>query len=519
MPIRDAGATSTPPRPKRRRQPSRPAPSPSFTRPVGGQPFAPQQRQAATHTRRAVQRLPRPVVAAPPVVRNPTPAQTQAAARQIARSLTRAVGPGSPREKIARRDQIVAQIRTDPSLTRVRRSLEHWQREQAKLIQPGAFRDRVKAGPPDRKIGIGPGPLNLATVNLTALGGALNRGFAAATPGLHAGSAEAQFARNALADIRTLGTAPFVGAYELGSLGVDVVTGHPGRAASKSAKFAKGVAESTVNTITHPGRAFLEHPILTPLTFSGIGSVAGRTAGAIARGAGSTVEAAGVRGALARAGSTARSPIALTEDAAGGLAERTYSKDVIRKRAQIARDRSREPLRDAEGKVVTVRQRGREVPVLRPRNERERARLAKRRGDLLASRANLAERLERDVETKARKVKGIRSRAGRDVVAMVAEGTITSAKHFQGDLIKHVARLKGLIAQHDADMRATGHSTVFRHEGDLEKAKARVSNRREDPSLPEGVGAGGADRGGRDRAWPRPCRPGRGGVGCGADRR
>lgn len=474
MPRVDPGYNSPPPKPKRRRQP-KPRPAPSFTRSPVERPFAPQQRQAARRTQRAVQRLPRPVVASPPVIRNPTPRQTQAAARQIAHSLTRAVGPGgSNRDRIARRDAIIAQVRTDPRLTRVKRSLEHWQREQARLINPDAFRDRVKAGPAPTKARIGVGPLNLATVNLTALSGAINRGFAAATPGLHSGTAEAQFARNALGDVRTLATAPFIGAYELGSLGADVVTGHPGRAAGKAARFGRGVAEQTTETVRHPGRSFVEHPILTGLTFSGIGSVGGRAAGAVARGAGSTVEAAGVRGALARAGSTARSPIALTDDLAGGIVERGFSKDLTRKAAQRARDASREPLRDAEGKVVTVRQRGREVPVLKPRSERERARLAKRRGDLLASRANLAERLERDVESKARKIKGVRSRAGRDVVAMVAEGTITSARHFKTDLSKHVTRLRGLIAQHDADIRATGHSTVFRHEGELEKAQARV---------------------------------------------
>jgi hypothetical protein len=67
--------------------------SPAFGGPsTATRPFQAQQRQAAQRTQRATARLPRAPVAAPPIIRNPTPRQTQAAARQISSSITRASG-------------------------------------------------------------------------------------------------------------------------------------------------------------------------------------------------------------------------------------------------------------------------------------------------------------------------------------------------------------------------------------------------------------------------------------------
>jgi hypothetical protein len=144
----------------RKKKPPPPRPSQSFTSSPFQRPFAGQTRQGAQKVQRAVRHLPQPVVATPPVIHNPTPRQVQHAAHQIARSITRAVGTsGSNAEKIARRDAIVAQIRTDPRLHRVNRSLTHWQREQAKLIRPDAYRDRAVPGRSDKHARIGVGRL------------------------------------------------------------------------------------------------------------------------------------------------------------------------------------------------------------------------------------------------------------------------------------------------------------------------------------------------------------------------
>jgi hypothetical protein len=404
-------------------------------------------------------------VAAPPVIRNPTPRQTHAAARQIAQSVTRAVGThGTARERIARRDALLAQIRTDPRYSRVRQSLAHWVRERDKITRVD-LRDRVGPGHPTvLHAGIGP-PINLTAIRHT---------LAAATPGLQSGSAEAQFARNALGDLRSLGEAPFVGGYALGSTAFDALSGHPGRAAGRTARFARGVAESTVHDVRHPGEAFREHPVLTLLNLGGVASVAGRGAGAVARGVGTVPEAAGVRGALARAGSTARPPIALTEDVAGGIVERRYSKDLGRKAVQAYRDSAREPLRDAHGNVVTVRQGNRDVPVLRPHTEIERTHLANQRADTLAARANATERLERDRAVHEGKVRGVRGRAQRQVVRWAAEGVITSAKRMPDDLRGYVKRVRSNLATHEAEVRAGAQPSIYRHEGEVEQARANV---------------------------------------------
>jgi hypothetical protein len=461
----------------RKKKPPPPRPSQSFTSSPFQRPFAGQTRQGAQKVQRAVRHLPQPVVATPPVIHNPTPRQVQHAAHQIARSITRAVGTsGSNAEKIARRDAIVAQIRTDPRLHRVNRSLTHWQREQAKLIRPDAYRDRALPGRSDKHARIGVGPLSLATINTTAGARAISNVLAAAAPGLQIRDTPAQFIRNAGGDLKTLAEGPFIGGYALGSAFVGDINEslHGGPVARRETKLVTDALRGTYQTLRHPLKSEGEHPILTPLTFAGIASSAGRVAGAGVRAVGSTPDAGGIRGAAARAGSTARSPIALGDDLGAGIVERRASKDIGRAAVQRARDRSREPLRDVEGNVVTHKG----LPVLKTRSgmfgDLERARLNKRRADILASRANLSERLARDVASDELKVRGVRGRAAKDVVAMVTEGTITTARHFERDLRAHVDRLKANIARHDADVRAGRDSSVFRHEGELEKAQRRV---------------------------------------------
>ena len=266
------------------RVPSRPAPHPPVRRPAptrpsavfGGPatvraPFAHQQRQAQRRTDRARARLPRAPIATPPVIHNPSRGQVHAAARQITRSINRVVGPGGSNEdRIARRDALLREVRTNPRYARVKRSLDHWSREQARLINPGAFRDTVKAGPQPRRARVGVGPLNLATVNLTATGRALGGAFASATPGLHSGSAEAQFTRNALSDVGHLPLMVPQTAYEVSAAAYEAAHGDTKRAK----ELVKGL---TGGVYGHLARGdfngaieyFRQHPVYAALADSG----------------------------------------------------------------------------------------------------------------------------------------------------------------------------------------------------------------------------------------------------------
>lgn len=470
----------------RRRVRREPTPAPrGVTGAFGGassqRPFAGQQAAAARTTERARERLPRATIAVPPIIANPTVRQIRAAKAQLVRSVRTAVGTGgTAHDRRARHDALLHDIATDPRYAAARRSINHWTQAEARLIDPTRRVDTVKAGPAPKRARLGVGPLNLGTVNVTAATEAARHAVESATPGLQVGDGPGQFARNALKDVGTLAEAPFVGAVGIAGLGADVVTGHPERAARKAAAFGKGVVESTVQEVKHPEQAFLEHPLLTTLDFAGLASVGGRVAGAVARGAGSTVEAAGVRGSLARAGSTVRPPLALTDEPGGPIKQRTYSKDLTRKRAQVAADRRREPLTHPDGTVVTVHDRGHEVPVLRSRTRStvrhpavgERAALQDSRGDVVASRANMRERLVREqagaeskvqspsgaaaanmrarIERGAQRVLGVSGRDARDLVQLAVEGTIRSAEHFTEDLRQRRADLERAWSSHDA---------------------------------------------------------------------
>jgi hypothetical protein len=449
--------------------PTRPKPSgPSGA--FGGarstRPLERQQRQARNQTERAARRTPRPVIAAPPVIANPTPRQTRAAKAQIVASLNRQLGDSRGAERNRQRETILHRIRTDPGMARTRASLEHWSQADQALITPYARarlgRDRVKPGPEPKRVGIGP-----ASINLTATGLAIANAAERAAPGLASGSAEARFGANAFKDVGTLATAPFVAGAGIAGIGMDLAKGDVGKAAGKVEQFGRGVVEGTYRDWSHPQTYLREHPLLFGLDVAGATAVAGRAAGAVARGAGSTAASSGVRGALARTGSTVRSPLALTDEVHGPVVERSFSKDLTRKAAQSARDTFREPLRDAEGKVVTRSDRGREVPVLKA-TEGERRRELKKEGDFQSSRANNVERMVRDAAEHEMRVKGLRGRRAKDLVSMVVEGTITSARHFDEDLRSERDRIAGYLAEHDR----TG--DVYRHGGDLKAAQAKV---------------------------------------------
>jgi hypothetical protein len=481
-----------------RKIPRTPPPRPGGV--FGGLPtgpaLQPQQHAAHKRTARAQGALPKRPVPHVPIIRHPSPTQTRAAQRVITNAVNRQLGATHGAERQRRRDEVYSEIATDPRHKATRRVIRHYARAQAendalklarrmgvkgvsrattlaagRILQArgvGANRvDTVRAGPaptvlrPLKLAGIGAG-LNLTNLNRAVLG-ATSLGKGDEGPNL--------FVKKIGADLKSLGEAPFVGGYTVGAGAWEAAHGRPQRLIG----FGKGIAKGAVQEARHPIKSFEEHPLLTLLDASAVGTVAGRTAGALARGAGSTVERGGVRGALARVGSTARAPIATSTDAgavkAGAYAERKFSKDLTRKAAQAFTDASREPVRDAAGNVVTVKQRGRTVPVLQA-HPGERDRALRREGNFRGARANARERTVRDRTAAATNVGrlrgGVRGERARSLVAMVHEGTITSAKHFEQDITAELGRLKGEYAARIGD-------EGFRHSGEADAARHKIA--------------------------------------------
>jgi hypothetical protein len=220
---------------------------------------------------------------------------------------------------------------------------------------------------------------------------------------LQGGSAENQFLKNALGDVGDAAARDVPGRRRVrgGAPRIMRRTVTPrGRRSSVPGCVQGlkdvGAGQLIAGAFDAGGRVVPQASGVRALDVAGGVSAVGRVAGAVARGAGSTVAEAGARGALARAGSTVRPAIGLNEDGGVAHVQRAYSKDVTRKAAQVAADKAREPLLDAEGRSVTVMDRGREVPVLKAPSRGSGERLLRGRADMVASRANSVERLVRD---------------------------------------------------------------------------------------------------------------------------
>ena len=332
--------------------------------------------------------------------------------------------------------------------------------------------NRYKAipAPKARTVALGPASVNI-TPALTKLGA--GAAAALAQTSLNVGDIGPRNFANAIGDdVKQMGTGAFVGLYGLGQGIYDqTVRGDPRRLQ----ELGTGTAKGTYETFRHPVRSAQQDPLITALTFAGgIGAV-GRIGGALARGAGSTAASGGLRGALARAGSDVRPPIAYSADAArGGLKERSYSRDLIRKSVQVANDARREPLRHPDGSVVTVTRRGREVPVLAPKGVgggtlAEVERMGRKQADYAASAQQSAEYHMRDAANREFAVRGLRGQHAKDLVAMVAEGTIRSEKTFGQDLRAYRDMVKGELARHERGEK------VFRTHREVKDAKAQVA--------------------------------------------
>ena len=466
----------------------RPTPLPPSTVPqniFGGPVFSAEQERAAQKVSRARKRLPEPPLPAIPTLRNPTRKQQRAAAQLVQKAIVNLAGGRDVRRQSEVMDALMSDPRSLRRLAPVNRAaaarLERMfaaqaqragyggsRAQRAQIGQALAMQDTVKPGV-RKRIGL---PGASIEFNPAAL-----RSVLAAVTSLEQGdSGPRQFVSRVGSDLKTLGTAPFVGAVSLGQ-GVSqaVRTGQTDQLEDMVVEAAKG----TVETFKHPIKSFEQNPLLTALTFGGATSVAGRVGGAAARGAGKK-DAGGVRGALDRVGTTVRPPIALVDDPGlvrngQGLVERSYSKDLTRKAAQEAKDSRREPLRDAEGKVVTVKQRGRDVPVLKATTRereggiaRNRAGQAGRQADFEAARANAVERHVRQEADRELKGRGVKGKRGRDAVALVVEGTVRSAKSFEKDLRSHRAKL-------EREYRARIGDKGFRNTGEAQANRQRVA--------------------------------------------
>lgn len=361
-----------------------------------------------------------------------------------------------------------------------------------------AARDTVRAGKADQKVGIGP-----AQVNVTKLG----RTLAAATTLDRGDLGPRQIVNNALSDVAGLGTAPFVGGVQVAGALDSLRRGDTAQAGRRAGALAEALyqgAKASVPVLlaqgkfSEAGRAAKEHPVFAVLDTAAAAGIAGRVAGGVARGAGSNVAATGVRGGLARFGSTVRQPIALTSDPAairaGAIRQRSYSMDAIRKGVQVAKDRPREIVRDARGRPVIVVDRGRRTTVLKP-TASEMARYQRKRANHEASRANAVERLVRaetlaavNEATKATGARGkipgqrlggrLKGETAQDLTHLVATGTIRGVDTFREDILRRADTIRREIDK--------GPDGSYRHTGERKAAietEKRLRKAADDPKV------------------------------------
>lgn len=180
-------------------------------------------------------------------------------------------------------------------------------------------------------------------------------------------------------------------------------------AATDPGKLAKGLASGVLGHVAAgdfkgAGKAFSQHPLFSLMELHGAESVAGRGAGAALRGAGKRESSLAVRRAMASAGDTRRAPLALSPlENTRAYQVRHYSKDVIRKGAQVALDKRLEkgPMAKTsmQGRVQTQLPRQphplmAKIPGNRTRAERV-DRAEKAYGDFRSTRATDAGRVAR----------------------------------------------------------------------------------------------------------------------------
>jgi hypothetical protein len=158
----------------------------------------------------------------------------------------------------------------------------------------------------------------------------------------------------------------------------------------------------------------------------------------------------------------------------GAYRQRSFSKDLFRKAGQVAADRGHEFLRDRNGNIVHVHDRGRMVPVLKPLHDIQRApgsleHLQRGHANFQAAGTNARERYDREIAGRLSKVRGrlkrngVRDRVAQDMVMLATSGAIRTAKTFEQDLRGELNRIR---AEHERSMA----DESYRHSG----VRARV---------------------------------------------
>lgn len=434
-------------------------------------PIIAARQTARQHVQQAQSRLPQRPLPAVPVINHPSRKQLAAAQSLIANALSQAKGPQA-------RADLLSETRHDPRLSKFQRAQQHYLNENTRqwLSQnsPGVIRAamaNVAEAKPGHHTRVGiPGLGVLGSIDLTPASIAI----ANALPGLSGGDlGPRKLVHNALGDVKSLVEGLAIAPIAIGSAAASAVGGNtkPGSALVSGAVKSLTHSSPAALLTGHPALAvkrFGEHPVIEGLNFAGAAGVAGRGVGAAARTLGSTTRDTGVRGALARAGSTVRPPLALTGDAGGAIVQRTYSKDSIRKSGQVARDSAREPLLDAKGNVVTTVDRGRTVPVLQA-TDKEKARHNRRQANFEAARKQSQEPMARAQAAKQDRVRGIKGPTAKTLVSLVAEGTVRSAKTFEADLRTERARIGVQLTKHAQE------GGVYSNKGQLVRAQQRFA--------------------------------------------
>ena len=491
----DYGALILPaPKPAARRPsaaPHPPAPSVNLRAPISAQPFKPAQQQAQRKVESAARALPQQPHPHIPLLPKPTPAQTHAVLHLAAeRQRQSGVGKAAyyqalrndPRSRPyvqaiehyahAANAHFAAQTgrKLDPALASVSPQALAQARAEAVAIGRQFLAQAhatVKPAPAPKDIGVP--TFGLADIRIPGTAGlatGLSHALATVTPGLQGATPEAQFFRNLGKDALGIGELPLVGGYQVANAGLHAAGGDLRPAKQLAGAVAQGLERGAAGqllkgNLSGAEQAVREHPLYSALEALGATGVAGRTAGALARGAGGDVEAAGLRGALARVGSQVRPPLALVDDAGsakqGLVRQRTYSPDLLRKLAQVARDSRRELVLDSSGAPVTIKDRGRTVPVLKPREgvlRNEEESLAKRRANFEAARTQAVEHIERENVRKASNAidspgrtprKALRGALSNELVHLVATGTIRSERTFKADLEKRAREVEAQV--------------------------------------------------------------------------
>jgi GNAT superfamily N-acetyltransferase len=197
-----------------------------------------------------------------PIIRHPTPRQTQAAKRIITGAIRHAVGPGgSGADRLERRRQVEQELRSTGPGYQLLRAARHYARWERRHTEMAAGLSALQALPPPREPAalhrgllygfdattrpptrteiraIGRGVLQDRMVRDRVSPGVRKslqgRGLAAvlAQTSLGSPSAENQFLKSAASDVGALATGPFIGGYEIGAGAYEAASAGAGVAA------------------------------------------------------------------------------------------------------------------------------------------------------------------------------------------------------------------------------------------------------------------------------------------------